>query len=189
MLNFLGHAFFSPKDERIILGNVLGDTYKGRVEKLDVSKETKRGIVLHRKIDSFGDSLKEFSLGKSKLKNFGLYSGVILDVFFDFFLAKYFHLYSKISLEDFENYIYNSIKNNHVELNPKGENLFYYMNNGKWLSSYKNIHMIEEVLYRIGKRTKSKCNFEDAIKILNDNYDFYYNIFNKYMKKMMEEFK
>ncbi len=188
-MNFLGHAFFSPKDNKIILGNVLGDTYKGRVEKLDVGEKVKEGIILHRRIDSFGDNLEEFSLGKSKLKDFGLYSGVILDIFFDYFLAKYFHEYESLKLEDFEESIYASIENNKNELNEKGESLFYYMSNGKWLSSYKHIYIIEDVLSRVSRRANSKYNLADAVKILNDNYDFYYTIFNRYMKKMVEEFK
>lgn len=188
-MNFLGHAFFSPKDDKIILGNVLGDTYKGRVEKLDLSEKVKEGIVLHRHIDSFGDSLEEFSLGKSKLKDFGLYSGVILDIFFDYFLAKYFHQYESLDLGKFEDNIYKAIERNQDELNDKGQQLYYYMSTGRWLSSYKDISIIEEVLARMSRRTKSKYNLADAIKVLNNNYDFYYTIFNRYMEKMVEEFK
>ena len=58
-MNFLAHFLLSGDDHDLLLGNLLGDIVKGRVERYVHAGTTERirdGIRLHRTIDSFSDT-------------------------------------------------------------------------------------------------------------------------------------
>lgn len=62
------------------------DHYPGNIRK---------GIVLHRRIDSFTDSHHVVSDTKAMMRpTFGRYSGIVLDMYFDYFLAVNFRTLS-----------------------------------------------------------------------------------------------
>jgi len=69
---------------------------------LDYPEEIKKGILLHRYIDTFTDANETFRISKHRLhKRYGHYSGVIVDILYDHFLAKNWTKYSDESLHSF----------------------------------------------------------------------------------------
>ena len=54
-MNFLAHLYLSGEDDEVKLGNFIGDYVKGS-KYLEYAEKIKKGILLHRKIDSFTDS-------------------------------------------------------------------------------------------------------------------------------------
>jgi acyl carrier protein phosphodiesterase len=93
-LNYLAHIFLSGKNPKIQVGNFIGDFVKGK--KPDTyPKLIRKGLILHRHIDSYTDSNKIVNETILLLRpSFGRYSGIITDMYFDYFLAKNFLLYS-----------------------------------------------------------------------------------------------
>jgi len=87
-MNFLVHLFLSGNDNDLLVGNLLGDFVKGRLEgRYPVRIE--QGIELHRRIDSFCARNRHFLLSKRRIDpSFGHYRGVLVDLFYDHFLAK-----------------------------------------------------------------------------------------------------
>ena len=54
-MNFLAHLFLSGENEKVKIGNFIGDFVKGnKLEEYD--QEIQFGIRLHREIDSYTDS-------------------------------------------------------------------------------------------------------------------------------------
>lgn len=86
-MNYLAHLALSHDNSGVMLGNFIGDYVKGS-NYSRYSPKVRTGILLHRKIDDFTDNhpiVKESSL---LLKDaYGRYAGVIVDMFYDHFLA------------------------------------------------------------------------------------------------------
>lgn len=88
-MNYLAHLFLADDTPESLLGNLLGDFMKG-VVKEQFSNSIQQGIELHRKIDSYTDSHPVVRNAKHLISlERRRYAGVLLDVFYDHFLAKY----------------------------------------------------------------------------------------------------
>jgi acyl carrier protein phosphodiesterase len=87
-MNFLAHLYLAGDDEGLIVGNLLGDFVKGRLQG-DYPAAIERGIALHRRIDSFSGLNHHFLKSKKRIDlSFGHYRGVMVDLFYDHFLAR-----------------------------------------------------------------------------------------------------
>src|ERR1700741_2833759 len=100
-MNFLAHIYLSGNDEDVIMGNFMGDFVTGRhYEGLNAGMI--KGVELHRKIDEFTDTHPVVQQSKERLyKNYHKYAPVIVDIFYDHFLAANWSKYSNIELEKF----------------------------------------------------------------------------------------
>src|SRR5438105_4264648 len=100
-MNFLAHLYLSRHNEELMIGNFIADSVKGSYFK-NYSERVSQGIVMHRAIDHFTDNNKIFLQSVHRLQpKYRKYSGVIVDIFYDHFLAKNFSEYSDVRLEDF----------------------------------------------------------------------------------------
>ena len=86
-VNYLAHAYLSFGDAEVLTGNMISDFVKGK-KKFNYPERILGGINLHRAIDEFTD---DHPVNKAVAKIFrpayGLYSGALLDVVYDHFLA------------------------------------------------------------------------------------------------------
>jgi acyl carrier protein phosphodiesterase len=86
-VNFLVHLYLSGNDPEILVGNFMGDFVKGRVDE-GFPHPLRDGIVLHRRIDTFAQHHPLFRRSRQRLAPcYGLYRGVMVDLFFDHFLV------------------------------------------------------------------------------------------------------
>lgn len=86
-MNYLFHLYLSGKDPGILTGNFMGDFVKGPLEGRFPPPLT-RGIHLHRRIDSFAQTDPHFTRSRQTLSaHFGLYRGILVDLYYDHFLA------------------------------------------------------------------------------------------------------
>lgn len=98
-MNFLFHLYLSGNDPDILTGNFMGDFIKGRVGD-DYPPGLKAGIVLHRKIDSFAGQHPLFRQSRERIApDYGLWRGVLLDLFYDHFLSIDWDLWSTEPLD------------------------------------------------------------------------------------------
>lgn len=86
-MNFLAHLYLSGDDPAILSGNFMGDFVKGVIGD-GFPPMLKNGMLLHRRIDSFvhGHAMSR----QSRLRldpRYGLYRGVMLDLFYDHLLV------------------------------------------------------------------------------------------------------
>ncbi len=94
-MNFLAHLYLSGNDEQLMIGNFIADSVKGSSYK-NFPDGIKRGILLHRAIDFYSDNHSVFLKSVERLRpNYHKYAGVIVDIFFDHFLAKNWKEYSE----------------------------------------------------------------------------------------------
>ena len=105
-MNYLAHFFLSNNDENLIIGNYIADDVKGKAY-LKYSSEIQKGILLHRKIDDFTDNHNVVDNSKSLIRHHqNKFTPVVMDVFYDYFLANNWSTYSEKELLEFTNQIY-----------------------------------------------------------------------------------
>jgi acyl carrier protein phosphodiesterase len=182
-MNFLAHIFLSGDDSLIKIGNFMADGIRGK-DYEQYPPKLKIGILLHRFIDSYTDSHPIFKQSTKKLHpNYGHYSGVLIDMFYDHFLCKNWKKYSSENLSDFVQNFYASLRESYPILTEKTQHLLPYMEQGNWLYNYQFIDELELILTQMDHRTKyaSKMRFAKTELLL------YYDEFEKEFTDFFEE--
>ena len=130
-----------------------------------------KGVVLHREIDTYTDNHPIVSQSKDKLRaKYRHYSGVIVDMYYDHFLAIHFADYHPKALPAFAKEKY-ALLENHWELIPlRGQNMLPYMIRGDWLTNYAKKEGIHRSLTGLSRRTKFDSNLDMAIQDLVAHY-------------------
>ena len=167
-MNFLAHLYLSKNNTNLMIGNFIADHIRGNKYE-HFSKEIQQGIFLHRAIDTFTDAHKVVRKSKRRLHpRYRHYDGVIIDIFYDYFLAKNWASYSEIPLETFTASINNLFDKIKLELPLKSQQFIKYMIEYNILFNYKYKDGIEKVLNGMNRRTKGKSQMNLAIEDLRN---------------------
>jgi acyl carrier protein phosphodiesterase len=170
-MNFLAHIYLSGNNDLIKIGNFMADGIRGK-DYLKFPQEVMQGILLHRHIDTFTDAHPTYRKSKHRLhEKYGHYSGVIMDILYDHFLAKNWKKYSDEKLEDFADRFYESLYKNYNLLTEKTKGMLPYMEEKNWLVSYATIAGIEMILFQMDYRTKHVAHMQEAIIELKQFYN------------------
>ncbi|NND16319.1 MAG: DUF479 domain-containing protein, partial [Eudoraea sp.] len=103
--------------------------------------------------------------------NYSHYSRVIVDIFYDHFLAANWATYSDIPLESFTESFYDMIET-HYHILPIGiRRMMPYMIADNWLLSYGTIEGIGRVLSGMNRRTQNKSKMQYAVIDLEAHYE------------------
>jgi acyl carrier protein phosphodiesterase len=149
-----------------MIGNFIADHIKGNNYE-GFSKEIQQGILLHREIDTFTDAHKIVRKSKRRLhERYRHYDGVIIDIFYDYFLAKNWDNYSAIPLDIYTNSINKLFNEISAELPVKSQQFIKYMIEFNILFNYQFEDGIEKVLNGMNHRTKGKSQMNLAIEDL-----------------------
>ncbi len=169
-MNFLAHSYLSGDSESILVGNFIGDFVKGQGYR-NYEFGIRKGIVLHREIDSYTDQHPLVLQSKVRLRpNYHHYSGVVVDLFYDHFLAKNWDLYSNQALSDFAQWVYRTVAQNQELLPDRVSGMLSYMTKGNWLLNYAEIRGIDRALTGMASRTRFRSNMENAAGDLEHHY-------------------
>ena len=170
-VNFLAHIYLSHDDDDIKIGNFISDSIRGRKYK-DYPPKIQRGILLHRYIDTFTDAHPTVRLSTKRLhKNYSHYSGVIVDILYDHFLAKNWKNYSDIPLETYVDNFYHLLEDNYEVLPLNVQRLLPHMIQDNWLLSYASIEGIQKILEGVNHRTQNRSKMNLAVVELQEFYD------------------
>lgn len=179
-MNFLAHIYLSGDNEELILGNFIADSIKGK-KYLNYPPGVQKGILLHRRIDHFTDTHPIVRRSSSKLhKNYSHYAGVIVDIFYDHFLAFKWEEYSKVPLENFVADFYILLKKNFDLLPSPIQNFLPYMVAENWLLSYASIDGISRILYQMNIRTRNIVQMDKAVNELQEHYSEFEKDFSEF---------
>ena len=183
-MNFLAHLYLSGDNTEVLIGNFIGDFVKGlQIEQYSVGMQ--KGIRLHRSIDSFTDSHEIVLQSKIRLREkFRHYAPVIVDVFYDHFLAKDWASFSKIPLKEYTENFYN-LMNTYVGTIPRGvTHMFGFMSRDNWLYNYQFIEGIDRVLTGMSKRTKYENRMDEASLALKTHYQDFQKEFDLFFPEL-----
>ena len=168
-MNFLAHAYLSFENPQILVGNMISDFVKG-AKKNDFEKDIRQGITLHREIDSYTDLHPETKKAMQFFRpHYRLYSGPIIDIVFDHFLA--LEMDSSDSLKTFTSNVYKTLEDHRDSLPPDFNALLYYMKKDDWLYGYRFREGIKRSLAGLARRAAYLGDSQPAYDLFNEHYD------------------
>lgn len=184
-MNYLSHIYLSGDSEEIKLGNFIGDFVKGR-QFMRFPPDVAKGILLHRQIDLFTDSHDSVKECIKKLRpGFGKYSGIVIDIFLDHFLAVNWPHYSYEKLPSFTKRFHAVLLSNFFQLPSQVKMFLPFLIQNKRLQSYVSFEGIEKTLSIMVSHTSLPSETEFAMKILGDEYEFFNRAFNQFFPEMI----
>ena len=185
-MNYLAHIYLSGENSLVTIGNFIADGIKGKDYK-KFSKEIQTGVLLHRHIDTFTDTHKTVRQSTKRLhKKYGHYSGVIVDILYDHFLAKNWNTYSNVPLDEYIDVFYDSLEEHYNILPLRIQKMMPFMMTDNWLLSYASIDGISRVLEGMNRRTKNRSGMDRAINELEEFYTDFETEFTSFFDELIE---
>ena len=167
----------------------MADSIRGN-SYLDYPEEIKKGILLHRYIDTFTDAHPIYRKSKHRLhEKYGHYSGVIMDIVYDHYLAKNWANYSNEDLEDYADNFYKLLQDNYEILTERTKGMLPYMMNGNWLVSYATLAGLEVILFQMDYRTKHRVHMQEAMVELAEFYTEFEDEFKLFFEELEQHCK
>ena len=169
-MNYLAHLFLSRDSPDSMLGNLLGDFVKGNVQG-KFPQEVVNGIMNHRIVDSFTDSNDVVSASRQLISRSRYrYSGIIIDIVYDFFLSRNWGLYTSAGLDEFIEKVYRNLVDHNVRIPQNARYFIDKMITEDWLHSYGTTEGIDKTFKRISKRMTRANNLDTAVEELQVHY-------------------
>ncbi len=184
-MNFLAHLYLSGNSDKIKIGNFIGDAVKGK-QYMHYEADIIKGIELHRAIDTFTDQHPIVEESKQRLRQkYRKYAGVIVDMFYDHYLAALWHQYSATQLDDFINDAYAMLQKNFDVLPQKSQYMLPHMIRHNWLKSYAHVEGIHQALTGMSQRTSFDSGMEHASQALREDYQLYQQEFERFFPELV----
>ncbi|MEJ2596519.1 MAG: ACP phosphodiesterase [bacterium] len=169
-MNFLAHTYLSGCNEEIIVGNFMGDYVKGKSYNL-YPDLVRKGILIHRDIDTYTDMHPITRRSKLRIvPRYHKYAGIIIDIFYDHFLASLWDEFSSLPLQDFVNRTYDLLKRNYKVLPEAIKRWFPTFLENNWMMAYQTVDGIELVLERMAANTSLPDHAGYAVEVLSERY-------------------
>jgi acyl carrier protein phosphodiesterase len=170
-MNYLAHLVLSGVDKELRIGNFIADSVRGK----NFSRFPERvaqGIMVHRHIDTFTDNHPIVKQSKNLIRpTYGLWSSVIVDLYYDHFIAANWSDFHPVELEKYTLSFYADLEEYWDILPPRIQRFYPVMVEHNWIYSYRTVKGMSQILYQMNKRTKGKSNMQNADKELILHYD------------------
>lgn len=155
-MNYLGHALLSMGNTELLVGNMIGDYVKGTIAVKEFPEGIQKGIMLHRKIDSFTDTSPAVQRAQVWFRqDYGLYSGAIVDILFDHYLATDPHYFkTEQELLSFSQDVYKKLEQYSSYFPEKFSVMFPYMRDNNWLYGCRTMMGASRSLQGLQRRAK-----------------------------------
>ncbi len=184
-MNFLAHIYLSFGHEEISIGNFMADTIRGNKYQ-HLPQNIQKGVLLHRAIDTYTDSHLIPRISSKRLHaNYSHYSRVIVDMYYDHFLAKNWENYSDVPLKVFVEDFYTLLHDNYEILSLGVQRMLPIMQSENWLYNYSNFEGMENVLNGMNRRTKNQSKMNLAIVDLKEHYAEFETEFTTFFEELI----
>lgn len=179
-MNHLAHAYLSGTNPQVLIGNLMGDFVKGPISET-LHEDVQRGVRLHRLIDSYTDTHPVFHRSRERLEPpFRRYAGILVDIFYDHFLSRYWSQYSERPLPEYAQDIYRLLEEHRVVLPEKMNRFVSYMVSNDVLVAYGNIGAVAQVLHGMSHRMSHDNPLAAGVHELQRNYDVFRGDFEEF---------
>ncbi|HYF34160.1 MAG TPA: ACP phosphodiesterase [Prosthecobacter sp.] len=184
-MNWLAHLLLSDPEETFRIGNLLPDLMPmGQLVHLPA--EYQRGIQRHREIDAFTDSHPVFRRSTQRFETpYRRFGGVLVDLFYDHFLANNWAEYSETTLPDFAAEVYASFEGVQHILPPEIVAGLRQMQATNLLCSYSEVSGISGALQRISSRLKRPVELAPAVAVLERHYGAFHEDFREFFPTLL----
>jgi acyl carrier protein phosphodiesterase len=169
-LNYLAHLYLADDSDDSLIGNLLGDFVKGRPGR-QYNADIVAGIIFHRKIDVYTDAHPMMRASRSRITpQMSRFSGIIIDVCYDHFLARHWQRFSDQDLTVFIQRAYQVLQTNRPILPVRLQRILPFMVSEDWLGRYIELKSVGTTLDRIARRLTRGAQFKGAIVEVEKNY-------------------
>lgn len=177
-MNFLAHLYLSGEVDEVKIGNFIGDFVKAS-DMENYNKTINKGIRMHWAIDEFTDHHSIVQKSKDRLRpKYGHYAGVIVDIYYDHYLARNWTNYHDQDLRVYVNKQYKMLES-HISILPKKVvHILPFMIKHDWLYNYQYFEGIERVMRGMANRSNFNSKMDESIVELK-----------KYHQEFEEEFE
>jgi acyl carrier protein phosphodiesterase len=152
-MNYLAHAFLSRASPELLIGGMLGDFVKGREHLRQYTPAVRAGILLHRSIDRYTDAHPTVQASCALVSpTRRRFAAILVDVFYDHFLARHWLRYTRQVLEDFTHQVYATLLPHSVTYPERLQHILPRMAADDWLASYAEIESVDAALHGIARR-------------------------------------
>jgi acyl carrier protein phosphodiesterase len=173
-MNYLAHLYFSDPTPLAWAGSLMGDFVKGTVPET-LPEELSRHLKLHRHIDSLTQTSELFQSSRRRLDpRFRYARSVLVDVFYDHFLACRWDEFSALPLADFAQDVYRGLQSCYDHLSPGLQQQLPRMIEYDWLTAYRRPEIVQRVLQRLEERLKHKISLAagfSQLELLRDELE------------------
>ncbi|GAB3377514.1 acyl carrier protein phosphodiesterase [Azotobacter armeniacus] len=150
-MNYLAHLHLGGRQPADLLGSLYGDFVKGPLQGRWPT-DIEAAIRLHRRIDAFTDNHPVVRRARARFpEGRRRYAGILLDVFFDHCLARYWADYAVEPLPVFTARVY-ALLAGEAQLPGRLAELAPRMAQQDWLGSYHDFAVLERVLMGMQRR-------------------------------------
>lgn len=163
-MNWLAHVFLSEPDVEFRLGNLLADVVRGHRREA-MSAAFRSGAQRHHAIDKFTDAHELVRRSRGRVdKEFRRFSGVLVDVFYDYMLATRWSNYSAQPLDEFTSGFYADVESRGLSLPEPAQSMLGRIIRHDLLGSYRHPAGVERSLRRISAMLASRWQREFALE-------------------------
>jgi acyl carrier protein phosphodiesterase len=151
-LNYLVHLYLAGEDPGQQVGGMMGDFVKGPIPE-DYPDQIRLGLRLHRQVDSFAHTSDHCRRSRQRLHpRFGHVRSVMVDIFYDHFLAMNWPAFHADTLEEYAADVYLTLKAYGRWL-PEGlARIVPRMIERNWLVAYREKPTVERALQHLASR-------------------------------------
>lgn len=184
-MNYLAHVFLSGDDPELMIGNLLGDMLRNEeVEAL--AADWKRGVYLHRFIDSYTDAHPRIrQINVIFRSEQGKYAPVVTDIMLDHVLAKCWDTFHDMSYSDYCDKVYDCIDDHYGLMPIHAKKRLASMINGRWLHSYRYEEGMRYTYSRLARRARFTNRFELAFDQYTSHQEEIDQLFLKFFPEMI----
>ena len=155
-MNWLAHTFLSTSHIEFQLGNLLADVVRGDA-RLAMTAEFQRGAACHKEIDAFTDSHPIVRRSRMRVPDtYRRFSGVLLDVFYDYLLAQHWSRFAQLPLAQFTSDFYVAAGAASLRLPGDAQQMLERIIRYDSLTSYRTSAGVERALHRISAYLTSR---------------------------------
>lgn len=175
----------SGDDDQILVGNFMGDFVKGPLGDR-FPPRVRRGVALHRSLDSFADGNTLFRQSRQRLSSdIGLFRGVLVDLFYDHFLANDWDQWCS---EPFDRYLDRTrgVISSHVTTIPEKMRPLLPVIFDELLPSYHTVDGIGSALERMSRRVRRANPLAGSERELVIHYEQLRNDFRHFFRLAVE---
>ncbi|MEC4113615.1 acyl carrier protein phosphodiesterase [Myroides pelagicus] len=195
-MNFLAHIYLSLEDDNLKIGNFIADSVRGKTY-LNYPPKIQQGILLHRAIDEYTDFHTTWRSSKKVIvPTYNHYASVLIDMYYDHFLAINWEKYHQTPLATYASEFYTLLEDNFDILPEKVQKFLPIMLSENWLVKYKTLDGLNYILTQMDKRTKniSKMRYatvdlEANYTILQDQFKLFFDELQNYVERYAQQNK
>lgn len=173
-MNYLAHLFLSKGIPELMAGNMIEDFISGRIDHprlQHIPASIKKGIQLHRLIDTFTDTNPIVKQSKSYFSpRYGLYASILVDVYFDHFLLKNWSKVADVEFIKFKKQVYEALPQFQMYYPEPLKRLVNSMIDYDWLGNYQYNWGLERAFMGLDSKIKKDVHLVNSLPIFEENY-------------------